>query len=365
MPVYKYQTKRGIRYYVKYRNITKRGFESSRQAKLYESKLRLNDINNYNIEDIYFNVLANKYLQRKEKDVTYATYIKWNNIIKNIILPNIENKKISMINEKDCILFRDYIDSLNYMTSYKNTILSQYKAIFNYAVKYFGLSHNPSIIIKPFRLTFNEKQKKKNEELNVWNIDEFSKFISCVDSEMYRCLFSILYYTGMRIGELQALQWKDIYNGKVHITKSLTKHTKKDRFEIKEPKNDSSMRNIDLGISLEKSIYSYKEKEMTIYGFNENWYIFGRNEPIMYSSIQCYLNKKIKQANVKKITLHDFRHSHASNLIANGINIVSISKRLGHSNINTTTRIYIHLIDKIDLELVKYIDTSFQKVLKD
>ena len=91
---------------------------------------------------------------------------------------------------------------------------------------------------------------------------------------------------------------------------------------------------------------------------------FGRLKPLPQTSIDRVKDNAIKEAKVPRIRIHDFRHSHASNLIANGVNIVAVSKRLGHSDINMTLKIYTHLIQKSDDELVNFINDSSQILLK-
>lgn len=103
---------------------------------------------------------------------------------------------------------------------------------------------------------------------------------------------------------------------------------------------------------------------MNIYGFTDDWFIFGRLSPLPQTSIDRVKDNAINKSNVRRIRVHDLRHSHASNLIANGINIVAVSKRLGHSDVNMTLKVYTHLIKKNEDELLAYIDNSSQKLLK-
>lgn len=364
MSVYKYKKKNNTYWYVKYKNKTKRGFKTKHDALLYESKLKLSLIDNIETESIYFFNVANDYLDYLKVNTSYGTYSKFKTILNNIIIPNVKNKKISCITELDCRNFRNYVLTLNYSTTYKNYILNKYKAIFKHAKKYYRLTHNPSIIIDPLQYSYKEKINKKNKEYAIWKPDEFEQFINCVNKEMYKELFVILYYTGLRLGEALALKWCDLDGNILHITKSLTRKTTKGFYEIKEPKNISSIRDIDLGKNLFKYLLDFKNKEMLIDGFNDNWFIFGRVKPLPQTSIDRIKDNAIKQANVKRITIHQFRHSHASNLICNNINIVSVSKRLGHSDINMTLSIYTHLIKDIDKDMINFIDITSQNLLK-
>ncbi|MCR0613027.1 site-specific integrase [[Clostridium] innocuum] len=355
-------------WYVKYHNKTKRGFTTKKDAQQYEAKMKLSIINTSDCNNVFFSDVANDYLDNllqryHSKSISYGTYAKGRHAVQEMIIPNIANKKIASISELDCRKFYEIIGSTNYSTIYKNHILNVYKAIFKHAVTYFGLNHNPSHVIVPLKKTFDEKIKHKAKESNIWTPEEFEKFIACVHENIYKQLFTTLYFTGLRIGEALALKWSD-YDGKfLHITKSYTRKTDKGKFEIKDTKNISSVRNIDLGINMSEYLNGFMVSEMSIPGFSRDWYIFGRTEPLAQTSIDRIKDKAIKQAQVKRIRIHDFRHSHASNLIANDINIVAVSKRLGHSNIDMTLNVYTHLLDKNEIELTEFVDKSSQNLL--
>lgn len=348
-------------WYVKYKNQTKRGFRTKTEAQQYEAKLRLDS--GVIVDKIYIYDLANDYLEHYKEKVTYGTYHKVETIINTIIIPNIKNKQMNRIVELDCRIFSDYVNNLTYSTKYKNEIMNVYKRLFEYATKFYKLQNNPTYVLEPFKKTYEEKKKKANKEMSVWCDDEFKQFIQFVDKEMYKELFIILYFTGMRLGEALALTWNDYSNQSLSITKSLTRKTKKGSFEIKEPKNLSSIRKIKLGNTLDAFMYDFKQKEMKIVGFDENWYIFGRLSPLPQTNIDRAKDNAIKKANVKRIRMHDFRHSHASNLIANGTNIVAVSKRLGHSDVNMTLEVYTHLIQKSEDELVEFLEKSSHNLL--
>lgn len=151
-----------------------------------------------------------------------------------------------------------------------------------------------------------------------------------------------------------------IFDAKV---KSLTNKTQSKSYAIKEPKSTSSIRNIQVGKNLEMYLNKYKEKQSKIPGFNEEWFMFGNLKPLSSTTITREKDRAIKKSGVKRISIHDFRHSHASNLIANGINIVAVSKRLGHSNVEMTLRVYTHLIKTTEDQLLSYIDESSQNLL--
>lgn len=360
MPAYK--DKRNSTWYIKYQNKTKRGFETKREALLYEAKQKLQS--NKEIKSITFKEVTNDYLSYKRINSSYATYDKYRNSIERHILPNINgNKNISQIDELDCRKFYEIIGYTKYSTSYKNSILQVFKTIFNHAEKYFNLEYTPTKFMDKFKTSFEESVQKNDKEKNIWTDEEFKLFINEVTKSNYKLLFILLYYTGMRLGEALALTWNDFNDQSISITKSVTRKTIKGSYEIRQPKNISSYRSINLGNKLTVYIKNYRDQEKQIPGYSDDWFIFGRINPLVLSSIDRNKELAIKKSGVRRIRIHDFRHSHASNLIASGANIVAVSKRLGHSNINMTLKVYTHLFNKTEIELVTFLDLNINNVI--
>lgn len=359
MPVYK--DKNG-KWYVKYKNKTKRGFKTKSEAKLYEAKLKLDDPED-KTSPIGFHDLIRDYMNTVEKQMTYASFYKISNYVENIIIANTENKRIDKITELDCRSFYDKLYEMDYSTTYKNDILSRYKAFFKHAQIYYNLVKDPTRQLKPFKKSFEEKLKKKEKDNQVWTPEEFTRFINQVGQPSYKALFILLYHGGLRIGEAQALQWSDFRDGRLHITKSLSRTARNGSYEIKEPKSASSVREIPLGKNVSAVLEDFKASESAIAGFDESWYIFGRIEPLARTTITRIKDAATKKAGVKRITLHEFRHSHASNLLGQNANIVAVSRRLGHSSVEMTLGVYAHIIKKAEDELISKIDESSQNLL--
>ena len=125
----------------------------------------------------------------------------------------------------------------------------------------------------------------------------------------------------------------------------------------------SSIRDIKITNSLSNYLKEYKLIEESISGFDSNWFVMDRLEPLPQTSIDRVKDNAIKKANVKRIRIHDFRHSHATILISQGCNIVAVSKRLGHSNVEMTLKVYTHLLQKSEDELIDKLERSSQNLL--
>ncbi len=191
--------------------------------------------------------------------------------------------------------------------------------------------------------------------MDFYTPEEFQKFISVakasaeknddIVSWSYHLFFCIAYYTGMRKGEIYALTWADIKDNEIHITKSLTQKLKGgDR--ITPPKNRTSIRVIQIPRPLKSVLDNHKERCQALDGFSEDVFVCGGIRAIRDTSIENCNKKFAEQAGVKKIRIHDFRHSHASLLANNGINIQAIARRPGHADIGITLQVYSHLYPK-------------------
>ena len=148
--------------------------------------------------------------------------------------------------------------------------------------------------------------------------------------------FQILFWTGMRIGELLALQVKDIdfEQGTLTVDESLTRLDGEDL--ITAPKTESSVRVITIHKELQDEI---KEYIATLYHVRPGTRLFaGRTK----SFFEHEMERGIKLSGVKKITVHCIRHSHASMLVQMGFSPVEIAKRLGHGKVTTTIETYCH-----------------------
>ena len=171
----------------------------------------------------------------------------------------------------------------------------------------------------------------------------------------YYVFFAIAFYTGMRKGEIHGLRWSDIDGEYVSIKRSIAQKLKGgDR--ITPPKNQSSIRILQLPIPLIRILNKHKDRCRMFDNFSEDNYICGCDKPLRDSTIQKRNVKFSQMAEIKTIRIHDFRHSHASLLANEGINIQEISRRLGHSNVEITWNTYSHLYPREEERAVQILN---------
>lgn len=233
-----------------------------------------------------------------------------------------------------------FIKGKGFKNSYNAQLHATVVGILNYAVKFDYINTNVASKIGGF-------SKKQNEikNVNFWTLDEYNQFISVVDDTLYKLLFNTLFFTGLRIGECLALTWNDFKCNYLDINKTISKEKDKDgNYITNPPKTPKSIRKIRIDNELISLFNDLHQKQMKLNDYNETWYIFGGLKPLTHTTITRKKNNYCEKANVKKIRLHDFRHSHATLLISRGVPITVISQRLGHSDTNMTLNTYSHLV---------------------
>ncbi len=288
-----------------------------------------------------------KYVSLKDKPQSYN---KIKSRIELYVKPYFNlNDSIENITTKDYLNYQYKINSLNISYKYKKIIHYTNVALLNYCIKYLGLSKNVASIVGNFK---NNEIKK---EFNIWTIKEFKYFIKNIDKKdyVYKILFKFMFYTGCRLGECLALTWKDINHNEININKTITKENIDGKRKISTPKTKSSIRKINIDIFLQLDLFLLKKYYLKNNNFNYDNYVFGYNKPLSPTTIERKKNYYCDKANVKKIRLHDFRHSHSTILLSKGIPIKVVSDRLGHSDVSMTLNTYTHILNKDKKRVMK------------
>lgn len=343
MPIYK--NKNNNTYYIRtYININgtkkqiqRNGFKSKAKAKIAEEDIIIkSEINT--TDNITFIELYNVYLRNKSMILKPQSIRSLKSRFNNHILPFFKDFHIYDININDYLNRKEKIISLNFSYKYNSNLHGALVSIFNFAIDNYNLAKNVAISGGNFS-KYNYLPK-----VDFWTYEEFEKFIEVVDDKIYHCLFSVLFYTGARIGELLALKWYDFKNDYIDINKTIAKCKSNNEYVVTIPKTKSSIRNVKLDLNTLKLLNNLKKYYESFSNYSDDFYIFGGAFPLSHTTISRKKNEYCLKAHVKKIRIHDFRHSHASFLLSNNVPVTVISKRLGHKDINTTMSIYSHFI---------------------
>lgn len=296
------------------------GCTLKKEAVEYERKFKIQyqDIQ-VSVKYISFKELSDEYINSltSVKSVTKRTYSDLLDKINEVI----GNKKINLINRD---ILQKYIRNLEskYSKEYVEKFYYILRATFNYAIENDYIAINPMNKVK---LTVNKDEVRK--EMNFWEPEEFQRFIDNVDDQELHLFYIFLFYMGTRRGEALALQWKDIDFEKhsVSIYKTVTYKIKGKPWEITSPKTQNSIRNIPMFKIVEDELLVWKKVCEKKYGFSEQCYVFGFSRPLAAERPRKKMVDILNKINdglpvdqqLKKIRIHDFRHSHASWLINN------------------------------------------------
>lgn len=299
--------------------------------------------------DLSFNSLWLEYDKFKKLKLKEQSYRKIKNLAINHIVPFFKDMKVVDIDAKAVVNWMSEIEEQGYSNSYKKSLHSELVTILNYAVKFYGLKDNVASKVGGF----NTRKVNEQKKINFYTLEEFKKFINVIEDPIYKLLFKTLYFTGLRIGECLALNWNDFDSKYLHITKSLSKEKFGDEeYHFNTPKTKSSVRDIYLDENLIHELNELKKSQQLKEGFENNWFIFGEQKPLSQTTVSRRRDEYSKLANIKKIRLHDFRHSHATLLVSLGTPIPIVSQRLGHSDYAMTFNTYVHFYPKNESELI-------------
>ncbi len=232
-------------------------------------------------------------------------------------------------------------------TNYSCQISSQLSAIFNYAVRYYELKDNPC-------RKADSIGKAKADEMLIWTKDECQSFSDrMMENRISWLAFQILFWTGLRIGELLTLTFGDVDLDKNIISVNKSYQYLQGKEIITPPKTPKSNRKVNIPIFLAQDIQDYME---SLYDVQPT----DRVIPISKSKLEKEMQKGVKLSGVKKIRIHDLRHSHASLLIEMDFSPKEIAERLGHENIETTLNTYSHLYPDKQGRLANCLDEYYK-----
>ena len=320
----------------------KRGFKTKREAQAWERE-QMNLVSSS--LDMTFQSFVERYREDKAGRIKENTWEMKNHIIETKLLPYFGKLKISSITPQQIITWQNEL--LNYKDDkgkayspvYLKTVHNQLSAIFNHAVRYYNLRENPCT-------TAGSMGKKKNRQMLFWTKEEYLKFADAMmDKPMSFYAFEMLYWCGIREGELLALTPADFDFEKGTVTINKSYQRLKGQDVITTPKTEKSNRTITMPQFLTDEIQDYLKMQ----------YDIGEDER-MFTITKSYLHREMdrgsKEAGVKRIRIHDLRHSAISLLIDMGFSATAIADRVGHESIDITYN-YAHLFPSKQKEMAE------------
>ena len=334
----------------------KRGFKTKREAQEWERNFL-----NVKAEtlDMTFEAFVKLYEQDVRPRLRRNTWITKEYILKEKLIPYFGKKKMNEIKPSDIIKWQNTLTTMTdenerplYSRKYLKTIQSQLSAIFNHAVRLYSLRQNPVHVAGPIG------GDDRTEEMKIWTKEEYRKFSEAVSDNVESfTAFEILYWGGLRLGEMLALTKEDIDfdNNEIRVTKSLQRI--EGEIVITPPKTKKGIRTVKIPEFLTREIEMFIRMQ---YGLRDENRIFMLSKSFLHHE----LDRGCDATGVKRIRIHDLRHSHVSMLIDMGFTPVDVANRVGHENIDITMH-YAHMFPKKQLEIANRLESenNWQEVI--
>lgn len=329
----------------------RRGFTNKKQAQIALSKI-IEEYENNGLSNkptvITFKDLYDKWLAQHRLNVKPSTIALNRRFVEGHVLPYLGDTKLASITVIQC---QDLVNKW-FKQGYKqyNYFRKVTAQIMRYGVAMEIMDSNP------MSKTILPRAKEEEKKLQYYTKDELAHFFDCLKAfgnfKQY-AFFRLLAFSGARKSELLSLQWKDIdlaaKSVSIGKTLALDENTK---IIIQTPKTASSTRSISLDAETVKVLAKWRTVQRTDYlslGFNtsnDDQYIFTneRNELYYPQVVNDWLKYLIKKYDLKVISPHAFRHTHASLLLQSGVPVKEVSERLGHKDVKITLEIYTHVM---------------------
>ena len=328
------------------RRKTRRGFATQTEAEEWCERFAQE---NTTTVGVTFEKFFETYRADMMPRIRLNTWLTKESIVKSKIMPWFggmrmdEIKPIDVVRWQNSLMERRQKNGKSFSATYLRTVNNQLSAIFNHAVRFYGLAKNPCAAT-------THMGSKKGPEMRFWTKDQYLKFADAIaDKPQAFYAFELLYWCGIREGELLALTPADfdLQNARLNITKSYQRINGED--VVTDPKTPKSKRSILMPKFLVEEMREYLD-ELDI---DDDERVF----PVTKYFLTHEMRRGSDAAGLERIRVHDLRHSHVSLLIDMGFSAVAIADRMGHESADITFR-YAHLFPSAQSDMADQLDKA-------
>lgn len=356
------QTKRGKVYDVVFRIVTKDGQEKQKKISGFSNKtlakqgytdfitercelLKNNPLKKKSVDKVEFTIkeLSLKYFSSIKNQVKESSIFTKQNLFDLTIIPKFGNDTLKMLDKERLLEWQDEIWSQKnpktgefYSYKYLSNIRINFSAFLSWCAERYGTKNYLLEIKKP-------KRRQQKTEMTFWTKEEFEKFINVVDNPMYHCLFTMMFYTGRRKGEIFALSPNDIKKDRIYFTKTCSRRVFNAPYIITSTKNEKSGAT-PICSALQKELDNYVRN-------NDGPFFFGGENPLPETSVTNNFKRFCEIAGVKQIRIHDLRHSFVSMLIHLGANFTVVADLIGDTP-EQVIKTYGHIYESDKFEII-------------
>ncbi|WP_053217695.1 tyrosine-type recombinase/integrase [Virgibacillus senegalensis] len=288
-----------------------------------------------------------RWLDHKRVNVSEGTYAHYKPYIMHHWIPNLGMAKINEVKPVHIQeIYDEYIE--NEVLS-NQSIVHMHRVLnnaFNDAIKWEWAVRNPCTPIKPPR--------PEKYEMKVWDEFELQHFLEFSKGDRFYVAYLLALSTGMRKGEILALRWQDIdFSNKLLAVRQAVTRKKGGGYKIGETKS-KNQRTISLFNHVLEELKTYRKQQMSFKMENRDKYedqdlILAANNGsfILPRNLDRSWRPLMKKSGLKFIRFHDFRHTHATLMLKQGVHPKVVQERLGHSSITVTLDLYSHVLPNI------------------
>ena len=347
---------------IRYGQTVEANTDKEAQVKLAEFITQVNKGEYYNTDYTFFEFSQIWIDECQKPNSSPITVDKYKSYLNNRIIPYLGRYKLTKISPT--ILTAYFNEVKTWKTEYKNreskplskgTVKKIYEivtAILQKAFEWELISSNPCRKVKvkydnlESEILKNKERESTKEQINSFTKEEYKQVLDLLKNEDIdkRLLFETAFKTGFSKEELFGLRWKDYNKEDKTLSVKMVRLIHKGKIIEKQPKAHSRIRTISIPDSLVTLLDKYK---------NGSDFIF---DTINFNSISGWWKNFLDKNNIRQIRFHDIRHTHATLLLLKGVDIKTISERLGHSNISITMNTYTDVLKELDVSASKLID---------
>jgi integrase len=374
--VYKYETKSGEKRYMvmlevgeggKRKQKKKMGFKKKKDADAYlaEQQTALIKGNYVDPSKTQFKeFIMDWFVNIKEKSIPRTAYT-YRILIEKYIIIHFEDLPLANLSGKHIDNFINKLHTFKYDKELKKTYsAATIRKVYNIVCSSLDYAVDNGLIAKNVARGAT-LPKEESKEMLVWDKDQVNRFLRLTQDERLFTLFYLALMTGMRQGELLGLRWKDIdlENHSLSVKQVLSHNGKEFHTGAKTKAGNRTITlSEDTVLKLKRHRKIQLEEKIQFGGeFNKHDLVFcsQAGTPMNPRNVNRRFDQLVEIHQMPSISFHGLRHTHATILLSQGVNVKVISERLGHSNIKITLQTYSHVLPTMQQEAAKKLDNLF------